>query len=82
MLFEYPQPLLTYLMLKIERMGYVIENILPDYPTDIKKDALGYLKTNKDNLQLNFRSLIITSKLRMAHPDTWKDLADFMISTK
>ena len=67
---------------KIERMGYVIESILPDYPIDIKKDALEYLNTNKDNLQLNFRSLIITSKLRMAHPDTWKDLADFMISTK
>jgi len=66
---------------KIERMGYVIEKILPDYPIDIKKEALEYLDSNKDRMELNFRSLIITSKLRSAHPDSWKDLADFMITS-
>lgn len=66
---------------KIERMSYVIEKILPDYPIEIKKEALEYLDSNKDRMELNFRSLIITSKLRSAHPDSWKDLVDFMITS-
>ena len=67
---------------KIERMGYVIEKILPDYPIEVKKEALEYLDSNKDRMELNFRSLIITSKLRSAHPDSWKDLVDFMITSE
>jgi hypothetical protein len=49
---------------------------------NIKLDALNYLNEKKDEIQLNLRSLIITSKLRKAHPDSWKDLANYMISTK
>jgi hypothetical protein len=65
---------------KIERMNHIIEGILPDYPLDVKKDALNYLDEKKYEIQLNLRSLIITSKLRMAHPDSWKDLSNYMIS--
>jgi hypothetical protein len=67
---------------KIERMSHIISSILPDYPINIKLDALNYLNEKKDEIQLNLRSLIITSKLRMAHPDSWEDLANYMISTK
>ena len=67
---------------KIERMSHIISSILPDYPINIKLDALNYLNEKKDEIQLNLRSLIITSKLRKAHPDSWKDLVNYMISTK
>lgn len=67
---------------KIERMGYILPNILPELPDDVKSDALCYLSEKRNELQLNIRSLIITSKLRTAYPDNWKDLADYMISSK
>lgn len=67
---------------KIQRMGFIIENILPDFPLVVKCDALDYLDEKKYEVQLNLRSLILLSKLRMAHPDSWQDLANYMISTK
>jgi hypothetical protein len=67
---------------KIERMQHIIDNILPEYPINVKEDALNYLNSRKDDVQLNLRSLIITSKLRLAHPEDWTNLADYMITTK
>ena len=67
---------------KIQRMSYILPNILPDYDLDVKKDALSFLSQKKDDINLNLRSLIITSKLRSSYPDNWKDLANYMISTK
>lgn len=67
---------------KIDRMNFILDDILPDYPPNVKEDALEYLKSKKSEIQLNLRSLIITSKLRLAHSDNWKELADYMISTK
>jgi len=67
---------------KIQRMGFIIEKILPDFPLEVKCDALDYLDEKKHEVQLNLRSLILLSKLRMAHQDGWKDLANYMISTK
>lgn len=67
---------------KIERMLYILPNILPTYPVEVKNDALNFLESKKDEMELNLRSLIITSKIRMAHPDNWVDLATYMISTK
>jgi len=67
---------------KIERMEFILNNILPEVSYTIKKDALDYLSEKRYEVQLNIRSLIITSKIRLAHPDTWRDLADYMISTK
>ena len=67
---------------KIERMEFILDNILPEVSYTVKKDALDYLSEKRYEAQLNLRSLIITSKIRLAHPDTWRDLADYMISTK
>ena len=33
---------------KIERMEFILENILPDYEMEIKQDAINFLKENKD----------------------------------
>jgi hypothetical protein len=67
---------------KIERMTFILPNILPDVPIDVKVDALRFLEAKKSEMDLNLRSLIITSKIRMAHPQNWVDLATYMISTK
>lgn len=67
---------------KIQRMSFILPNILPDYDLDIKQEALEFLNQKKDDVNLNLRSLIITSKLRAAYPDNWKDLANYMITTK
>lgn len=67
---------------KIQRMTYILPNILPDVPIGVKVDALRFLESKKMEMELNLRSLIITSKIRMAHPDNWIDLATYMISTK
>ena len=67
---------------KIQRMSFILPNILPDYDLHIKQEALDFLNLKKDDVNLNLRSLIITSKLRAAYPDNWKDLANYMITTK
>ena len=66
---------------KIERMEFILEDILPDYDMDVKKDALNFLTINKDNCQLNMRTLIMISKMRRTFPDTWINLANFMIKS-
>jgi hypothetical protein len=66
---------------KIERMEYILEDILPDYPMDVKTDALNFLNDNKDNCQLNMRTLIMISKMRITFPGTWTNVANFMIKS-
>ena len=65
---------------KIERMNFVLNDILPDYKMDIKKDALEYLTENKETGNLNMRTLIMVSKMRFAFPDNWKEMANYMLS--
>ena len=67
---------------KIERMTHILPSILPDVSMEIKSDALQFLTEVKNEINLNIRSLIITSKLRQSHPDNWINLAKYMISTK
>ena len=66
---------------KIERMDFILEDILPEYDMDVKTDALNFLSMNKDNCQLNMRTLIMISKMRRTFPDTWTNLANFMIKS-
>lgn len=67
---------------KIERMSYILADILPEYSIKDKFDALNFLAEKKDQINLNLRSLIITTKVKVSYPDNWKDLANYMISTK
>lgn len=64
---------------KIDRMAHILADILPDFKLEDKVDALQYLDQNKDRTDLSLRSLITTTKLRVANPKNWKQIADFML---
>lgn len=66
---------------KIERMDFILPNILPSYSNEIKEDALGFLNTYKDNIDdnLNLRTLIMVAKMRKSFPSKWKNLASYMM---
>ena len=64
---------------KIERMRFIVANILPEYPIDIKEKALDFLDTVKDDVSINLRTLIMVSKMIKSFPDTWQDLATYMV---
>jgi len=64
---------------KIERMSHILENILPEMPMSIKKEALEFLGELKDNQNLTIRSLITVCKIRNTFSDTWKDMSKYMI---
>ena len=66
---------------KIQRMEYILPNILPEYELKIKKDALKFLSDNKESNNLNLRTLIMVSKIRYSYEETWEDLATYMISS-
>ena len=66
---------------KISRMKHILPHILPSYQLDIKEDALNFLDQNKDKCQLNFRTLIMISKIRLAHPQNWRQLSTYMINS-
>jgi hypothetical protein len=66
---------------KILRMKHILPHILPSYHKSIKEDALYFLDQNKDKCQLNMRTLIMISKIRLAHPENWKQLSTYMISS-
>jgi hypothetical protein len=67
---------------KIERMSHILPQILSDYEECVRIDSLLFLKEKKDKIDLNFRSLITTAKIRNSYPENWRDLANYMISTK
>lgn len=64
---------------KIERMNFIIEDILPDFSLECKMEALEFLDKNKFVCNLNIRSLIMISKMRTAFPESWENLANYMI---
>ena len=65
---------------KIERMSHILENILPSYPVNVKKDALDFLSGEKSD-NLTIRSLIAVSKIRMTFQEGWRDMASYMINS-
>ena len=66
---------------KIERMEYILPNILPEYDLKVKKDALKLLSEFKDSDNLSMRSLIMVSKIRDTYETSWRDLATYMINS-
>jgi len=66
---------------KITRMSSILGNILPEYDMDIKQDALGFLETVKDEVSLNMRMLIMVAKMRLMYPETWRNLATYMVKS-
>lgn len=64
---------------KIERMRTISPNILPGYDDEVKEDALSFLDNNKESYDINMRTLIMVSKMRYSFPETWYELAAFML---
>ena len=66
---------------KIQRMEAIIENVLPDYSEDVKRMALDFLDSVKDNVSINMRMFIMVSKMVVNFPDRWRDMAAYMVTT-
>ena len=66
---------------KVTRMESILETILPEYDMEVKQDALEFLKSVKEEVSLNMRMLIMVAKMRLMYPDTWKNLAEYMINS-
>jgi len=66
---------------KIQRMASIIGHILPDVNLNVKVDALDFLKENKDNPNVNMRTLIMISKMRQCNPESWKQMAQYMLNS-
>ena len=66
---------------KIERMRTIVPNILPGFSDEVKEDALWFLDNNKEKYDINMRTLIMVSKMRYSFPETWSELATFMINS-
>lgn len=66
---------------KIERMEYILPDILPQYSTEVKQDALDFLSLNKEADNLNMRTLIMLSKIRNTYSTNWQRLATYMLNT-
>ena len=66
---------------KVTRMESILETILPEYHMDVKQDALGFLKSVKDEVSLNMRMLIMVTKMRLMYPETWRNLATYMVKS-
>jgi len=66
---------------KIERMRFILNDILPEYSLEVKSDSLNFLEQMKESANLNLRTLIMISKIRGQFPDTWKNLATYMIQS-
>jgi hypothetical protein len=66
---------------KVARMESILGNILPEYDMDVKQDALGFLKSVKEEVSLNMRMLIMVAKMRLMYPETWRNLATYMVKS-
>jgi hypothetical protein len=67
---------------KIERMQHIIlqHNFLPEFTQAHKHDALILINQLKDSIkELSLRTLIQVTKIRSAHGQRWRDLAEYAI---
>lgn len=66
---------------KIERMETVLESVLPELSLEIKRDALSFLKQKQEVITtLNFRSLLITAKIRASGNPEWRNLSLYALT--
>jgi hypothetical protein len=66
---------------KIERMRHILENILPDYDLTTKQLSLNFLEKIKNEVDINLRTLIMVAKICKSFPDTWENLATYMVKS-
>ena len=66
---------------KVTRMESILGDILPEYDMYIKIDSLDFLKSVKNDVSLNMRMLIMVAKMRLMYPETWRNLATYMVKS-
>jgi hypothetical protein len=64
---------------KIERLTYILPNILPEYDMETKELALNFLDNVKNDVDINIRTFIMVSKMCKSFPDTWRKLASYSV---
>lgn len=67
---------------KIDRMEFISQSdeFMPEYGSDIKKDALKLIRELKDEAkEISLRTLISVAKIRAANPNDYKDLATYVL---
>ena len=67
---------------KIDRMEFIanLDEFMPEYSAEHKKDALGLIRSIKDECtEISLRTLIAVTKVRASNKD-WKDLASYMLT--
>lgn len=64
---------------KIERMSYILPQMLPEYSKEVKQQALQFLSENKSTKNLNLRTLIMVIKMCESCPSSWRDMATYMM---
>lgn len=67
---------------KIERMRHIAPLVSPNLPLDVKLEVVDMLDTLKDRCQdLNIRTLLKVVSVRIACPDNWRGLAEYVITS-
>lgn len=64
---------------KIERLTFILPNILPEYDMETKELALNFLDNVKNDVDINIRTFIMVTKMCKAFPDTWRKLASYSV---
>jgi hypothetical protein len=64
---------------KIERLTYILPNILPEYDMETKELALDFLDGVKNDVDINIRTFIMVSKMCKSFPNTWRKLASYSV---
>ena len=63
---------------KLDRMAFILPQVLGHYPIEIKQDALSFLAEHGGE-NINLRTLIMVSKIRGQFPETWVDMSKYML---
>lgn len=64
---------------KIERLNYILPDILPDYDMNTKKTVLNFLDIIKNDVTINTRVFIMVAKICKSFPDNWRNMAAYSI---
>lgn len=64
---------------KIERLTFILPNILPEYDMETKELALNFLDNVKNDVDINIRTFIMVTKMCKSFPDTWRKLASYSV---
>lgn len=64
---------------KIERLTFILPNILPEYDMETKELALNFLDNVKNDVDINIRTFIMVTKMCKSFPNNWRKLAAYSI---